>query len=300
MGEKLDHILESARQFPAITLAVVDAGEKHILKGVLESEQQGLVIPLLIGQVDKIQSVAQNLGASLDDKQIIPANTDIEASQIGVDLVKQNKATALAKGWIHTDTLMHTVLTRLQRVQRVSHVFIAEMPHYPKLLFITDAAININPDLQTKAAIVQNAVDLARLLGVETPKVAALSSVEVVKPAIPSTLDAACLSMMAARKQIKHAIVDGPLAFDNAISKEAAQVKQINSEVSGDVDILLAPNLDAANILAKELEYLANATMAGIVVGTQVPIMLSSRSDPPEARLLSAALAVLMYHQEPV
>jgi len=173
---------------------------------------------------------------------------------------------------------------------------VVELASYHKLLFVTDAAINIAPDLTTKAAIVQNAVDLAKLLGISRPKVAALSAIEVVKPAIASTIDAACLSKMAQRGQIRHAVVDGPLAFDNAISKDAAKIKQIDSEVAGDVDILLTPDLTAGNILAKDLEYLADATMAGIVIGARVPIVLPSRSDPPQARLVSAAIAVLVHH----
>jgi len=297
LGNKMQALLDTAKHYPSIPVAVVDAGESHILQGIIEAEQAGLVEPILIGQPDRIHNVANKLGIDLANKEIIPANSDIEASEIGIDLIKKNKACALAKGWLHTDTLMHAVLKGLHITQRISHVFIAELPSYPKLLFITDAAINIQPDLATKAVIIQNAVNLARLMGIDRPKVAVLSSVEVVKPAIQSTIDAACLSVMAKRGQIQHAIVDGPLAFDNAISLEAAQIKEINSAVAGDVDILLAPDIDAANILAKELEYLAKATMAGIVVGAQVPIMLSSRSDPAEARLLSAALAVLMHYQ---
>ena len=294
--QKMQFLLDTARQYPRIPVAVVDAGEEHILKGMFEAMEAGLVDPVLIGQPQKIRAVADKLNIDLDDREILPARSDEEASEIGVDLVVENKCSALAKGWIHTDTLMHAVLKRLRTTRRVSHIFVAELPSYHKLLFVTDAAINIQPDLMTKVSIVQNAVDLAQLLGVEQPRVAALSAVEVVKPAIPSTLDAAALSIMAKRGQIRNAILDGPLAFDNAISKEAARTKKIDSEVSGEVDILLAPNLDAANILAKDLEYLAGATLAGIVVGLQVPVLLTSRSDPPEARLLSAALAVIIHH----
>ncbi|OYV49617.1 MAG: hypothetical protein B7X10_01785 [Burkholderiales bacterium 21-58-4] len=216
---------------------------------------------------------------------------------IGVRQVLEGKASALMKGWIHTDVLMHPVLRDLRAGRRVSHVFVVELATYHKLLFVTDAAINITPDLAAKASIVQNAVDLARLFGIEKPKVAALSAVEEVKPAIFSTIDAACLSKMAERGQIRHAVVDGPLAFDNAISREAALTKNIESEVSGDVDILLSPDLDSGNILAKDLEYLAGATMGGIVIGARVPIMLPSRSDPPAARLVSAAIASLVHHK---
>jgi phosphotransacetylase len=197
---------------------------------------------------------------------------------------------------LHTDAFLRPILKHLRTGSRVSHVFVVELMTYHKLLYVTDAAINVTPDLLTKAAIVENAVHLARLLGTETPNVAALSSVEVINPAIPSTIDAACLSKMAQRGQIEHAVIDGPLAFDNAISRDAAETKHIDSPVAGDVDILLAPDLDAGNILAKDLEYLAKATLGGIVLGVRVPVVLSSRSDPPRARLISAALASLVHH----
>jgi phosphate butyryltransferase len=202
------------------------------------------------------------------------------------------------KGHIHTDEFLHPILAHhLQGKKRISHVFLADLKAYPKLLYITDAAINISPDLTTKMHIVQNAVDLAILLGVTKPKVAALSAVEVVNPAIPSTIDAACLTKMAERGQIEGAIVDGPLAFDNAISAESARVKGIKSPVSGDVDILVVPDMVSGNILSKDLEYLASAQMAGLVVGTKVPIILTSRSDPPRARLISCAVAALASHR---
>lgn len=181
----------------------------------------------------------------------------------------------------------------------MSHVFLVELPSYPKLLFITDAAVNIAPDLAVKAEIVRNAVALARRLGIGRPKVAALSAVETVKPRIASSIDAVCLSKMAQRGQIEGALVDGPLAFDNAISREAAQTKGIDTEVAGDVDILLVPDLDAGNILVKDLAHLAGATLAGIVVGARVPVILTSRSDPPRARLVSAAPASLVARARP-
>ncbi len=294
---RLRAFIDRARELTPLKTAVVDAGEQHVLEGVLEARDAGLLEPILIGRPERIEAICHTLNCpELAGDTLVPASNEQEAAEIGVELVQQGKAHALAKGWIHTDTLMHPVLRALRRGQRVSHVFVADLPSYPKLLFITDAAINIAPDLSVKASIVRNAIDLARLLGVETPRVAALSAVEVVKPAIQSTLDAACLSKMADRGQIRHAIIDGPLAFDNAISREAANIKQIDSPVSGEVDILLAPDLNAANILAKDLEYLAGATLAGIVVGASAPIMLPSRSDPSVARLISAALAVLMRH----
>ncbi len=291
-------LIERARQCPSLPLAVINAEETHVLQGTLEAHTEGLVEPILIGDTVVIRQLCQQLGFSLDGIRLLDSHSEAQAVQQGIDLVTRGEVNALAKGWIHTDALMGPVLSTLRTGQRVSHVFVAEMSSYPKLLFITDAAINITPDLGVKAAILQNAIDLARTLGIVQPKVAALSAVEVVKSAIVSTIDAACLSKMADRGQIKHAIVDGPLAFDNAISAEAARIKHINSPVAGDVDILLAPDINAANILSKDLEYLAGATLAGIVIGAKVPILLPSRSDPSIARLVAAALAVLMHDQK--
>jgi phosphotransacetylase len=207
------------------------------------------------------------------------------------------------KGNIHTDTLMRALLDKERGLRipgrRVSHVFVAEIPSYPKLLGISDAAINIAPDLNAKAQILQNAVELFHLLGVATPKVAVLSAVETVNPAISSTLDAACLTLMARRGQIGGATVDGPLAFDNAISAAAAKEKGIVSEVAGDADIVLVPDLVSGNILAKNLEYLAGSVAAGIAVGLAAPVVLSSRADPPAARLAGLAIASLMHHRSP-
>ncbi len=293
---RLQELIKQAKTLPPVTVAVVDAGEAHVLKGAFEAADAGLIIPVLVGRKKVIDTVCQNIGYSSGHLNIIEAVSEQEAAQKGIELVQAGEAQALAKGWIHTDALiMRPVLKHLRTARRVSHVFIADLPKYHKLLYITDAAINIEPDLLTKAAIVQNAVDLARILGVSLPKVAALSAVEVVKPAISSTCDAACLSKMAQRRQITNAIVDGPLAFDNAISKQAAEIKQIESEVSGEADILLAPDLPAGNILAKDLDYLANATLAGIVLGAQVPIILTSRSDGAVARLASAAVCSLVH-----
>jgi phosphotransacetylase len=290
-------LIERAKKYPPISVAVVDAAEEHVLIGAHEACEAGLIKPVLIGDKNKIKAICTELGfsTSADKVSIVQAGSEKEAAQKGVDLVLKGETQALMKGWIHTDILMHPVLKHLRTARRISHVFVADLATYHKLLFITDAAINIEPDLMTKASIIQNAVDLALILGVKIPKVAALSAIELVKPAISSTCDAACLSKMAQRKQITGAIVDGPLAFDNAISKQAAQTKQIESEVSGDVDILLAPDLNAGNILAKDLEYLAHATLAGIVIGAKVPIMLTSRSDPPAARIASAAICSLMH-----
>ncbi len=291
-------LVEQARQRSPLRIAVVNAEEPHVLQGMLEARDARLAEPILIGDAEGIRHVCKKLGFDLDGTTVVDARSEADAIEQGIRLVEQGEAQALAKGWIHTDTLMHPVLERLRTGKRVSHVFVCELPTYPKLLFITDAAVNIAPDLAIKAQILQNAIDLARQLGVEQPRAAALSAVEVVKPAIASTIDAACLSKMAERGQIRHAVVDGPLAFDNAISAEAARIKHIHSPVAGQVDILLAPDLNAANILAKDLEYLAGATLAGIVIGASVPILLPSRSDPPQARLIAAALAVLIHHTQ--
>jgi phosphotransacetylase len=295
LSPRLAGILERARNHPPLPVAVVDAQEAHVLTGVVEASDYGLIEPVLLGPRAQIEAVCWQLGCPGDRFPIIDMAPASEAAEAGVQLVLEGKASALVKGWIHTDELMRPVLRQLRTARRISHVFVADLPSYHKLLFITDAAINIAPDLATKAAILQNAIDLARILGVDKPKAAALSAIELVKPSIPSTLDAACLSKMAQRGQITHAEVDGPLAFDNAISRDAARIKQINSTVAGETDILLAPDLDAGNILAKNLEYLAGATLAGIVIGARVPLMLTSRSDPPAARLVSAAIAVLLH-----
>ncbi len=293
---RMGDIVNRARELPPMRVAVVDAAEAHVLAGAHEAARAGLAAPVLIGRRDDIERVWADLGLGGTSYPIIEAVSEAEAAEIGVAQVLDGKADALMKGWVHTDVLLHPVLSHLRTGRRVSHVFVTELPTYHKLLFVTDAAVNIAPDLMTKAAITQNAIDLARLLGIERPKVAALSAVEVVKPAIASTIDAACLSKMASRGQIMHAVVDGPLAFDNAISLEAARIKHIDSDVAGDVDILLVPDLDSGNILAKDLEYLAKACMAGIVLGARVPIVLPSRSDPPSARLASAAIAALVHH----
>ncbi len=296
MSTKLQELIDRASQYPPLSVAVVDAGEHHVMEGVAQALERGLIDPVFIGIRQRIVRTAAEAGVSLDGHRVLDAISDVDAARQGTALAGAGEVAGLMKGWLHTDVLMHPVLAQLQTDRRVSHVFIVELATYPKLLFVTDAAINIAPDLRVKAAIVQNAVNLARVVGITKPKVAALSAVEVVKPEISSTVDAACLSKMAQRGQIRHALVDGPLAFDNAISLEAARTKQIESEVAGDVDILLAPDLNSGNILAKNLEYLAGAVMAGVVIGARVPIMLPSRSDPPEARLASVAIASIMHN----
>jgi len=292
-----EDILKAVQGLPAMPIAVIDAGERHVLEGACEAAEAGYIDPILIGDEKSIRNILKTITCA---KQFRIIHTPLEdaMAEKGVELFEKGEVKALMKGHIHTDEFLHPILAHhLQGKKRISHVILADLKTYPKLLYITDAAINISPDLSTKMQIVQNAVDIARLLGVEEPKVAALSAVEVVNPAIPSTIDAACLAKMADRGQIEGAIVDGPLAFDNAISAEAARVKGIKSPVSGDVDILVVPDLVSGNILVKDLEYLAAAQMAGFVIGTRVPIILTSRSDPPRTRLLSCAAAALASHR---
>jgi phosphate butyryltransferase len=290
-------VLKSVQGLPAMPIAVIDADERHVLEGACEAAEAGYIDPVLIGDEKRIRSLLTSIDASKKFRIVHAPVADAMAEK-GVELFEKGEVKALMKGHIHTDEFLHPILAHhLQGKKRISHVFLADLKTYPKLLYITDAAINISPDLSTKMHIVQNAVDIARLLGVKEPKVAALSAVEVVNPAIPSTIDAACLAKMADRGQIEGAIVDGPLAFDNAISAESAKVKGISSPVAGDVDILMVPDLVSGNILGKDLEYLAGAQLAGFVVGTKVPIILTSRSDPPRARLISCAVAALVSHR---
>ncbi len=295
-----DALLAAVAPLDDIPVAVVDAAEEHVLHGACDAKLQSIVDPILIGDENKIRSLLLKLGHDsgvCPNFRIIHVNSAEAAAEKGVELVLAGEAKALMKGHLHSDTFLHPILAKLRTDRRLSHVFVADIKTYPKLLLITDAAINIAPDLITKAAILQNAIDLARILDVAQPKAAILSAVEVVNPAIVSTVDAACLSKMAERGQITGALVDGPLAFDNAISKESAEIKGIRSAVAGDADILLVPDLVSGNILAKDLEYLAGATLAGIVMGARVPVILTSRADPARARLVSAALAALVHYR---
>jgi phosphotransacetylase len=297
MITSLQQIVELAQQNPPVRVAVAAAAHKLVLESVHRAVQQGLIIPLLIGREEDIRAQACEIGWELCEEQIVPTETNKASATAAVELVREGKADVVMKGYLHTDEMLRAVLQAdrgLRTDRLLTHVFVLEVPTYHKLLLITDAAINIQPTITDKAAITQNAIDLARKLGVERPKVAALSSVETINPNIPSTVHAACLSKMAERGQIKGAIVDGPLAFDNAISAEAARDKGIVSPVSGDVDIVIVPDLDSGNILAKNLEYLASAKMAGIVIGATAPVVLTSRSDPPRARVYSLALASLL------
>lgn len=291
---QLDDFIREAKQLDPAPTAVVDASERHVLEAAISAAREGLIEPLLIGQRSIIEPMCEELGC---DHPILDAHSPEEAAEAGVEEAKAGRVKLLMKGHLHTAEFLHPIIKELRTSERISHVFAAELDRYPKLLYITDAAINITPDLATKAQILQNAVDLVRLLGTDRPKAAALSAIEVVNPAVTSTIDAACLAKMSERGQIRNAIVDGPLAFDNAISSESASIKGIESPVAGDVDILLAPDLVSGNILYKDLEYLAGARFAGIVLGATIPIVLTSRSDPEAVRLASLSLARVAHHR---
>jgi phosphotransacetylase/acyl dehydratase len=295
------HLLEMAKGHPPIRTAVVHPVDENALLGAVEAARAGLIIPVLIGPQKKIQAAAASLKVDLSPYTVIATEHSHAAAEQAVALARAGDVEALMKGSLHTDELMHAVLTPkigLATGRRMSHVFVMDVPTYPRPLFITDAALNIEPDLATKRDIVQNAIDLAHILGIERPKVALLSAVETVNPAIRSTLEAAALCKMAERGQITGGVVDGPLAFDNAVSAAAAQAKGIVSPVAGQADILVVPDLEAGNMLAKQLEYLAEAQTTGVVLGARVPIILTSRADSALAHMASCALAVLVAHSK--
>jgi phosphotransacetylase len=293
----LDRLMQAAAAAPALTAAIAWPCDRDSLLGPLQAMREGGLKPILVGPRAEIAKAAVTAGVSLDGAELVEAATPVEAAIAAVKLCRGGAADALMKGSLHTDELMGAVVSReagLRTARRISHVFAMDVPSYPKALFVTDAAINIAPDLMTKVDIVQNAVDMLHVLGNPRPKVAILSAVETVNPKIPSTLDAALLCKMADRGQITGALLDGPLAFDNAISRAAAQIKKIVSPVAGDADILVVPDLEAGNMLAKQLSYLANADSAGIVLGATVPVILTSRADTVASRLASIALARLL------
>ncbi|WP_425044671.1 bifunctional enoyl-CoA hydratase/phosphate acetyltransferase [Primorskyibacter sp. S87] len=291
-----DHLLAMAEPLPAIPTAVVAPEKVDALAGALLAAEHTLIDPILIGHSEKVSAAAEEGGLDLNGFRVVDVRDHRLAAKQAVAMVNEGGAAAVMKGHLHTDQLLGEIVKRdggLRRGRRLSHVFVMDVPGLEHLLLVTDAAINITPDLQTKADIIQNAIDLARSLGLEQPKVGVLSAVETVNPAIPSTLDAAILSKMADRGQITGGLVDGPLAMDNAIDLGAAATKGIRSLVAGRAEILVAPNMEAGNMLAKELTFLAHAEAGGIVVGAKCPIILNSRSDDDRARLASCAVAAL-------
>jgi phosphotransacetylase len=296
---KYEQVLERCRTLEPVPTAVAHPCEQTALAGAMEAGEMGLIVPILVGPVAKIQEVAAKHGIDLRNTRIVDAPHSHGSAAKAVELVRQGQAEILMKGSLHSDELLGAVVakdTGLRTGRRISHVFIMDVPTYHKVLIVTDAAINIAPTLEDKVHIVQNAIDLAISLGLKRPKVAILAAVETVNSKMPSTIDAAALCKMADRGQITGGVLDGPLAFDNAISAEAAKIKGITSEVAGDPDILLVPDLEAGNILAKQLSYLANADSAGLVLGARVPVVLTSRSDSVRARIASCAVAVLAAH----
>jgi phosphate acetyltransferase len=294
---KYEALLVRCQKYGPVPTAVAHPCETSALEGAVEAAQKKIIIPILVGPSDKIKETAKSAGLDLTGIEIVDAKHSHESAEKAVALVREGRAEVLMKGSLHTDELLSAVVNRekgLRSGRRISHVFLMDVPTYHKVLIITDAAINIAPTLEDKVDIIQNAIDLARALGVEKPKVAILAAVETVTSKMPATIDAACLCKMAERGQIKGGLLDGPLAFDNAISKEAAKTKGITSEVGGDPDILLAPDLEAGNILAKQLSFLANADSAGLVLGAKVPIILTSRADSVRSRIASCAVANLV------
>lgn len=294
--EHFDRLLEAAAPLPPMRTAVVAPEEADALAGPILAARHTLIEPILVGEPTRIAAAAAAAGLDISGFEIVPAPDAKAAAAQAVALIHEGRAQALMKGHLHTDTFLGAILARdvgLRTGRRLSHVFVMDVPGLDHLLMVTDAAINIAPDLMEKADIVQNAIDLAHSLGLAEPRVGILSAIETVNPAIPSTLDAAILSKMADRGQITGGLVDGPLAMDNAVNLAAARTKGIHSLVAGRAEILVAPNMEAGNMLAKELTYLAHAQSAGIVMGARCPVILTSRADDDKSRLASCAVAVL-------
>ena len=296
---KYERLLERCAKLDPVPTAVAHPCEETAMTGAIEAAKKRLITPILVGPAAKIEAVAKSSAVDLDEVQIVDTPHSQASASKAVALIREGCAELLMKGSLHTDELLGAVVARetgLRTGRRISHVFIMDVPTYHKVLIVTDAGINISPALEEKADICQNAIDLAMSLGLERPKVAILAAVETVTSKMPATIDAAALCKMAERGQITGGILDGPLAFDNAISKMAAEIKGIRSAVAGDADILLVPDLEAGNMLAKQLSFLANADSAGLVLGARVPVILTSRADTVRSRIASCAVAVLAAH----
>jgi len=296
---KYDRLIAKAREVPGAKTVVVHPCDETSLRGPLEAAELGIIVPILVGPKAKIEANARAHKIDISRYELVDAAHSDDAAAKGVALIREGRGELLMKGSLHTDELMRAVTasaTGLRTARRISHVFVMDVPTYPETVFITDAAINIFPDLDAKRDIIQNAIDLWRDVGLGTPRVAILSAVETVTSKIPSTIEAAALCKMADRGQITGGILDGPLAFDNAVDPEAVKIKGIKSEVAGRAQILVVPDLEAGNMLAKNLSLLAKADSAGIVLGARVPIVLTSRADSVRSRLASCAVAVLFAH----
>ncbi|MFT3755312.1 MAG: bifunctional enoyl-CoA hydratase/phosphate acetyltransferase [Pseudoxanthomonas sp.] len=298
-NDGLQQLLAHVAPLGAIRVAVVHPCDAISLAAAIDARDEGVIVPVLIAPQEKLQATATQAGIDLAGIEIIDAPHSHAAAQLAAQLAAKGEVEALMKGSLHTDELMGAVVPSaagLRTKRRVSHCFVLQTPHYPRPFIVTDAAINLAPDLEQKADIVRNAIELSQVLGVAEPKVAILAAVETVNPAMPATLDAAALCKMADRGQITGGKLDGPLAFDNAVSIEAAQAKGIVSEVAGQADVLVVPDLESGNMLAKQLMYLGEADSAGIVLGAKVPIILTSRADSRQSRLASCAIALMLAH----
>jgi phosphotransacetylase len=299
---KYEALLERSRGKEPIPTAVAWPCEETALAGAIDAAREGLIEPILVGPAKTIREIAAKHSIELGPEgkvRIVESGDSRAAAAAAVALVRSGEAELVMKGSLHSDEILAAVIakeTGLRTGRRLSHVFLMDVPTYHKPLLVTDAAINIAPTLEDKVDICQNAIDLARTFGVERPKVAILAAVETVNSKMPATLDAAALCKMAERGQIRHGLLDGPLAFDNAISREAAEIKRIDSEVAGDPDILLTPDLEAGNMVAKLLSFLARADSAGLVLGARVPVILTSRADSLRSRIASCAVAALAAH----
>jgi len=294
---KYDRLLARAKQLPPVSTAVAHPCDESSLTGALDAARLGLIKPILVGPLARIRATAAKAGLSLDGIEIVDAIHSHAAAEEAVRQVREGKAECLMKGSLHTDELMGAVVSReggLRTSRRISHCFIMDVPGHEDVIIISDAAVNIAPDLAAKVDIVQNAIDLAHALGAGEARVAILSAMETVNPQVPSTIEAAALCKMADRGQITGGILDGPLALDNAIDPAAAKIKNLDSPVAGRANVLIVPDLEAGNMLAKSLTFLANADAAGIVLGARVPIILTSRADSVETRLASCAVASLV------
>ena len=296
---KYERLIARAKEASTPTTIVAHPCDETSLRGAVEAAEAGLIVPILVGPVQRITAVARQHGLDIGAFEIVDAAHSDDSAAKAVQLIHEARGELLMKGSLHTDELMRAVTaskTGLRTARRISHVFIIDVPSHADTLFITDAAINIFPDLDAKRDIVQNAIDLFTQVGLGTPRVAILSAVETVTSKIPGTIEAAALCKMADRGQITGGIVDGPFALDNAISPEAARIKGLHSEVAGNAQILVVPDLEAGNMLAKNLTFLANADAAGIVLGARVPVVLTSRADAVRTRLASCAVAALYAH----
>jgi len=295
--EKYERLIKSARQGSTIKVAVVHPCDKVSLESAVEAARLHLIDPILVGPAERIRAIAKSADLNIDEMEIVPSEHSHDSAAKAVELVRAGRVEALMKGSLHTDELMAAVVrgqTGIRTARRISHCFVMDVPNHPDALIITDAAVNIAPTLEEKVDIVQNAIDLAHALGVREVRVAVLSAMETVNAKVPSTIEAAALCKMADRGQITGALLDGPLALDNAISPEAAEIKKISSSVAGRANVLVVPDLEAGNMLAKSLSFLAQADAAGIVLGARVPIILTSRADSLLTRLASCAVAVMV------